>query len=240
MNKAKAFTLIELLVVIAIIALLLAIMIPALKRVKNAAKDMVCLSHLRQIGMAAIEYAEENDQTIPRNAGGNLNTDPFWVMAIAPYVGFHTTDINDYLKIEIYNCPRYPNKEQTVDYATNSWDNVRTGGWSNLTRKLSAFSSPSNKIYLNDIEDAPTVINDNGQEVNSAIPIIRNVTDIMIVGKRTRLDVCQPNHLPNGPAGSRRIARNRHKKEGSNAMFLDGHSDWIHKDDNLPRLWYEN
>jgi prepilin-type N-terminal cleavage/methylation domain-containing protein len=70
MQKRHGFTLIELLVVIAIIALLLAILMPALQRVKKQAKGVVCQSNLRQIGMGANFYAEQYDSFIPRGASG--------------------------------------------------------------------------------------------------------------------------------------------------------------------------
>ncbi len=57
----KAFTLIELLVVIAIIALLMAIVMPALHKAKEIAATSVCLSNQRQISMAYYIYAEDND-----------------------------------------------------------------------------------------------------------------------------------------------------------------------------------
>jgi prepilin-type N-terminal cleavage/methylation domain-containing protein len=58
--RKKGFTLIELLVVIAIIALLLAILTPALRKVKESAKALVCKSNLNQLGLAWHAYAVDN------------------------------------------------------------------------------------------------------------------------------------------------------------------------------------
>jgi prepilin-type N-terminal cleavage/methylation domain-containing protein/prepilin-type processing-associated H-X9-DG protein len=60
MNK-RGFTLIELLVVIAIIALLISIIIPALKKSKDAAKRLICINHLRNIGIGNVLYSDEHD-----------------------------------------------------------------------------------------------------------------------------------------------------------------------------------
>jgi len=60
-HKKKAFTLIELLVVIAIIALLLSIMMPALQRIKEQARRVVCRSNLHQWSLAVTGYAAAND-----------------------------------------------------------------------------------------------------------------------------------------------------------------------------------
>ncbi len=69
--KKKAFTLIELLVVISIIALLLSILMPALGRVKEMARKLVCKSQMRQIATAAISYAAENEDAFPQSIEGN-------------------------------------------------------------------------------------------------------------------------------------------------------------------------
>ena len=61
MNKRKGFTLIELLVVIAIIALLMAILMPALQRVKKQARSVACLSKLKQWGLYFAMYADDYD-----------------------------------------------------------------------------------------------------------------------------------------------------------------------------------
>ncbi len=64
MNKRRGFTLIELLVVIAVIAILMAILMPALKRAREQGKRAVCLSNLKQLVLAWIMYADVNDDKI--------------------------------------------------------------------------------------------------------------------------------------------------------------------------------
>ncbi len=64
-NLNRAFTLIELLVVIGIIALLLAILIPALGKASSLSKRMVCASNLRQIDLAMRMYLNGNNNTYP-------------------------------------------------------------------------------------------------------------------------------------------------------------------------------
>ena len=70
MNKRKGFTLIELLVVIAIIAILMAILIPALNRVREQGKRAVCLSNVKQLGLAWVLYADDNDNKIVNGCTG--------------------------------------------------------------------------------------------------------------------------------------------------------------------------
>jgi prepilin-type N-terminal cleavage/methylation domain-containing protein len=65
MKKKSAFTLIELLVVIAAIALLMAILVPALSRAGKHAKAVVCLSHLKQWGTTFALYTQDNEGHLP-------------------------------------------------------------------------------------------------------------------------------------------------------------------------------
>jgi len=62
MIRKRAFTLIELLVVIAIIALLMGILMPALRRARAQGRTVVCRNLIKQMGLGNIMYAEDNDQ----------------------------------------------------------------------------------------------------------------------------------------------------------------------------------
>ncbi len=68
--RKKAFTLIELLVVIAIIAILMAILMPALNRAREQGKRAMCMGNVKQLMLAWIMFADENDQRIVNGAAG--------------------------------------------------------------------------------------------------------------------------------------------------------------------------
>jgi prepilin-type N-terminal cleavage/methylation domain-containing protein/prepilin-type processing-associated H-X9-DG protein len=215
MKKSSGFTLIELLVVIAIIAMLLSILLPALKKAKDQSQTVVCTSNLRQIGFAAGFYAQANKNFIPR--GGSLGT---WFKCFLPYLG-QGNGITDYRGVKIYRCPSFPDKKQTVCYVASSWtfDSKTDPAGHEVTEptRLSTFLRPMTTVYMADNEEGPWR------------PVIETESDPEI----QRMDVWSVNHLPTSTnttptdlGNTRRVAKNRHRK-GCNYLYIDWHAGYV-------------
>ena len=226
MRRRRAFSLIELLVVIAIIALLMAILVPALQKVRDQAREVICKNNLRQISFGAGLYAEEWDQLVPRGykrAGDGRA----WFQLFMPYLAQKPIG-GDYRTVDIYRCPSYPDKKQTVCYVVNGWqfaDSSDQNGYETIEpTNLTTCDQPARTIYLADNENGSwrsIILGETSQDNN-------------------RCDVWNSDHLPasdtEGRTNGRRVARARHRN-ACYSLFLDWHVDWMAPDEVTIDLW---
>ncbi len=171
MNIKTRFTLIELLVVIAIIAILAALLLPALQTAKEQARRILCLSNVKQIGLAQLVYAGDYDNYRPCPPGS-------WVwdggrgirmeQIIGSYVGY-TGRSNDVIggiflcpssSMSVYKAPnswpawggfRYKHGENTGQYDLNSYNSTRVywDGDKSISLRVIYYSRPnSNPMYF--------------------------------------------------------------------------------------------
>jgi prepilin-type N-terminal cleavage/methylation domain-containing protein/prepilin-type processing-associated H-X9-DG protein len=89
--RLRGFTLVELLVVISIIAILIALLLPALAKAKALSQEVVCASNMRQVDLAAYEYSQNNDGRGPSFMDGSTaalgsNCYTRWDQLLLPYV----------------------------------------------------------------------------------------------------------------------------------------------------------
>jgi prepilin-type N-terminal cleavage/methylation domain-containing protein len=157
--RRAGFTLIELLVVIAIIAILASMLLPALSRAKEKAKQVNCLSNARQLALAVMMYTEDHADTFPPSTDYSADTslpERIWTMKVFPYVQ----------STAVFSCPSVQNKAfpsnwaerglGSIGYTTaTAYDPLEVEGFSTFT-KASIMESPTRSPLFGDTANGPT------------------------------------------------------------------------------------
>lgn len=126
-TRTTGFTLIELLVVIAIIAILASLLLPALARAKNKAKDLTCINNLKQQGVAVHMYADDHQgllpeaEVLPSAAVGTTNALPRICDLLGPYMGYSTNAMPT-LK-SVFLCPKDDANRFVTEGSSYEWNN---------------------------------------------------------------------------------------------------------------------
>ncbi len=174
MNRCRAFTLIELLVVVAIIAVLASLLLPALVRARDKAKNSACLNNLKQWGLATQLFALDNNDYLPKDGTPNgTSTAEGWYNDLPRALGLPIyeqmpwhTNANVEPGRSLWICPRNArrsNGNNLFHYCLN--EHINGSGTGNQVR-LSSLPCPVRLVWLFDNGKLAAVAQQNNVHTN--------------------------------------------------------------------------
>jgi prepilin-type N-terminal cleavage/methylation domain-containing protein/prepilin-type processing-associated H-X9-DG protein len=244
MNTKKikyGFTLIELLVVISIIALLMAIMMPALGKARKLAQRMLCNTNLKQIGSAYQLYAIDNgDKVVPQaeNYPEVWNSvegyKKIWAFKLASYLDLksYQDDPQQISSLGVYRCPSDKRKQTAFDQNDFSWPNSYGTNYGQLFRYANYYDLWKGVSKISQIRrpsELFVIMDSNSSHVYSAIFWPHNID--------TDNDGIKDSY---NPFNINNLAQFRH--EGRiNVVFADSHveslkpEEWVYDREKTPQ-----
>ena len=165
-KPSKAFTLIELLVVIAIIGILAAMLLPALNKAKETARQISCINNFKQMGTAVQMYLNDYENWFPilNDDISGAWGDRTWKMEMMPYLFPGDTENTANCEKGVYLCPSVPVSKVSYLNGGYGWNRVYMGyktgatGWgidatTGRRRPLSEVTKPAETICSGDQPD---------------------------------------------------------------------------------------